>query len=90
MNAQDPISRRRFLLRTSGRSRIVELSCERLYIRYVDARSTARLPQFCRAVEREIDGADELRLTGCEWLARDDFRAALAPLLRIYAAARGD
>lgn len=89
MDAQDPISRRRFLLRTAGRSRMVELSCERLYVRYVDARGTARLPQFSRAVEREINGAGEVRLTGCEWLSRDDFRAALAPLLRAYELDRG-
>ena len=88
MDTQDPISRRRFLLRSVGRSQIVELSCERLYVRYVDARSAACLPQFSRALERELRGADEVRLTNREWLARDDFRAALEPLLRACTARR--
>jgi len=70
-----------FLRRTAGQPRIVEISCERLYIRYVDARSEKRLPQFLRMLERELEAAGEVRLTSREWLARDDFRADVESLL---------
>lgn len=70
-----------FLHRTARQPRIVEICCERLYIRYVDARSEGRLPEFLRMLERELEAADEVHVTAREWLSRDDFRADVESLL---------
>jgi RND family efflux transporter MFP subunit len=51
-------------------------------MRYADARSEGRIPEFLRTVERELERADGVRLTSRQWLARDDFRRDVGPLLR--------
>jgi hypothetical protein len=76
------LNRRDFLKRTTRASRVLELSCERLYMRYVDARGAGRLPEFLHTLEVEIAAADEVRVTGREWLSHDDFRQDLDPVLR--------
>lgn len=76
------IDRRAFLLQCRPPRRLVELSCERLYMNYLDARSDGRVREFLEALERELETADEVRLTDRAWLARDDFRAHIEPLLR--------
>jgi hypothetical protein len=80
------VNRRDFLRRTARRSRIVEICGERLYIRYVDARSVGRLQQLLQSLELELRTADEVRLTGREWLAREDIRRDLGRVLRICGA----
>lgn len=82
----DRINRRAFLL-PKPRVRVLELSCERLYMQYADARSGGRLPEFLKGVERELEAADSVRLTAREWLARDDFREQVEPLLHARPAA---
>lgn len=82
MPLPSPLHRRAFLLAASRRRRVVELSCERLYMRYVDARSEGRTEEFLLALERHLAMAGEIRLTAREWLARDDFRADVGWLLR--------
>jgi hypothetical protein len=81
-NTPESISRRRLLLRAGRRPRVLELSCERLYVRYVDACSTGAVPQFLSELQRTLSAADRVRLTDREWLAHDDFRAAIEPSLR--------
>ena len=76
MATRGPVSRRAFLLRTPPQ-RVLELSCERLYMKYADARSEGRLEDFLRDLAREVGEADHVRLTAREWLARDDFRTDL-------------
>src|SRR5215210_7863730 len=72
--------RRDLLLRRPRRR--LELSCERLYMQYADARSEARLGDFLAGVARDLAAADAVRVTAREWLGREDFRMALEPLLR--------
>ena len=85
----DRMTRRDFFLhRTAGQPRIVEICCERLFMKYVDARSAGSLPQFLRMLERELDAADEVQLTSREWLASDDFRADVESLLTPALSAR--
>lgn len=79
MGAPDRIDRRRFLLR---RGSVHEVSCERLCMKYIDARDEGRLAEFLASVEAELRGAAPLRVSGREWLARDDFRRDVGPLLR--------
>ena len=80
MASRDPMRRRDFLL-PRPRRRPLELSCERLYMQYSDARSEGRLDEFLAGVERSLENAD-VRLTSREWLDRDDFRSRVEPLLR--------
>jgi hypothetical protein len=77
------MNRRDFLHRTARRPRIVEICCERLFMQYVDACSAGSLPQLLQSLELELRTADEVRLTGREWLAREDFRRDLEPVLRM-------
>lgn len=71
------LDRRRFLRQALGQGSNAELSCERLYMRYLEAADAARLPEFLKALREEIGRADEVRLTKREWLEREDFRHAL-------------
>ena len=75
-------SRRRFLVTAARPGRVVELSCESLYMKYVDARSMGRLEQFLEALELQVLRAGGVRLLQREWLACDDFRVDVGPLLR--------
>ena len=81
MQSRDPITRRDLLLPGPQRRRL-ELSCERLYMQFTDARSEGRLGDFLAGVERELAGAGNVRVISREWLGRDEFRKALEPLLR--------
>ena len=81
MKVLDPINRREFL-QAKARARVVELSCERLYIQFADAQADGRLPEFLEGVERQLDAADAVRLTAREWLAREDFRERVGAVLR--------
>ena len=79
MKARDHMHRREFLL---PKARVLELSCERLFIQFADAQTDGRLPEFLDGVKRQLDAADTVRLTAHEWLAREDFREHISPLLR--------
>lgn len=83
MSSSRVLNRRRFLRRAVGQGGTRDLSCERLCIRYLEAADAGRLPAFYRDLREEVAGADEVRLTNCEWLARDDFRHALERALQI-------
>jgi hypothetical protein len=58
------------------------VSCERLYIRHMEARRIGRLHEFLAALTAEIEAADGLRLREEHWLAREDFRSDVEPILR--------
>jgi hypothetical protein len=75
------MDRRGFLRAAGRRRRILEVSCERLYMQYLEARAGGRLDQFARTLARDVAAAHEVRLMDREWLAREDFRDALGPLL---------
>ena len=76
------VSRRRFLTAARPR-RVVELSCESLYMKYLDALRVGRTEQFLAALAQELAPADEIRLTRREWLAHEDFRRDIRRILRI-------
>jgi membrane fusion protein (multidrug efflux system) len=74
------MNRRRFL-RCAARPATQQLSCERLFVQYTDARSEGRIPQFLENVARQLEGAAAVSLTGREWLARDEFRRVIEPVI---------
>lgn len=82
MATPDPIDRRSFLIGAVRRRRAIALSCERLYVRYLDARAADRVDEFSREVEQAILTAGAITLTDREWLSRDDFRIVMESILR--------
>lgn len=66
-----------------GRGGSCELSCERLYIRYLEAANAGRLPEFLNALGNDVRHAGDVVLTEPEWLAREDFRVALERALGV-------
>jgi hypothetical protein len=84
------IGRRDFLLLrplTANADRSsVELSCERLYMRYLDSIDECTTTDLLDSLTRDLSGARTVRLTATAWLTREDFRSWLEPLLDTLAA----
>jgi len=80
------MNRRDFLLLRAGRAGGLDLCCEQLYMRYVDAEAEGTTGQLFEALSRELARARTVRLTDVEWLAHDGLRAAvdgaLTPFVR--------
>ena len=83
MNRRDLI-----LLGTSRTARSVELSCERLYMQFCDSQLDGTTQKLFERLEMEMRGVEELRLVDSAWLAREDLRQWLEPLL-VSVRARG-
>lgn len=85
MNGHAPVSRREFINRLTPIScsgEVLELSCERLYIQYVDARAEGRLQEFLQGLEAVLRRSATIKVVQPEWLSREDFRGHVQPLLR--------
>lgn len=79
------MTRRDFMtLRVDGAERVLELSCEQLYMRFVDARVRgATEPLFAR-LERRMREARALRLRDVAWLTDGELRAGLDPVIASF------
>jgi hypothetical protein len=68
------MNRREFLfLRKSGPDTVV-LSCEQLYMRYVDATVGGTTGQLFNDIEHNLSGANLLQLTDSEWLSCEELQ----------------
>ena len=76
------------LLGISRRTRSIELSCERLYMKYCDSQLDNSTQELFERLEFELRSVDNLRLVDTNWLTCDGFRDRLEPLL-ISVRARG-
>jgi len=76
------VTRRDFLNWSTRPRGTVVVSCEKLYMKYVDAHAAGELARFLRDIEQALAGAAGVEITGHEWLAREDFRRHVEPLLR--------
>jgi hypothetical protein len=78
------VARREFLRLGSSRQsrerRRVELSCERLYMRYLDSIDECTTADVFEALERDLRDVTTLRLTCTAWLSREDFHSWIEPL----------
>jgi hypothetical protein len=63
------------------RIRSVELSCERLYMKYCDSNLDNNTQELFERLEVELRGVDNLRLVDTTWLACQDFKQRLEPIL---------
>ena len=85
------MDRRDFLLLRAGAAGSpVELSCERLLMKYVDAQMTDTTAALLARLGRELEAARDVRLVDTEWLARDDFRRDVSGVLDAFRARGGN
>jgi len=76
------LDRRSFLLlRPTREPRAFELSCEQLYMRYVDARLAKRRDRLFDRLRADLRDVHELRLLHRDWLTDDDLRSRVETLI---------
>ena len=68
---------------------MIELSCEQLLMKYLDARVDGAAADLFARLNEELRGARELRLVDTTWLAREDLRQRLEPVLDAFRARGG-
>ena len=73
-------NRRDFLLLRTP-TRAFDLDCEPLYMRYLDSLDDQTSDDLRDAITRDLQGTTGVRVVRTAWLAREDFRAWLAPVL---------
>ncbi len=83
------MNRRDFLLMRVRRESSLELSCEQLYMRYLDACSNGSTALLFEWLEGEIQAVKELHLRDTAWLAEENLRQQLEPLLASFRARGG-
>jgi hypothetical protein len=81
------MNRRDFLSLRTGEPAL--LSCERLYMRYLDARSDGTISEFFDHLAGDLRGVNVLRLTDTSWLAGDDLKTQLDAVLDAFRARGG-
>jgi len=69
------------LLGISRRTRSIELSCERLYMKYCDSQLDNSTQELFERLEHELRTVDNLRLVDTNWLACQGFGDRLEELL---------
>ena len=90
MSGSPAIDRRDFLLLRAGREVLsVELSCEQLLMKYLDAQLDDTTANLFTRLDRELQGARELRVVDTSWLAREDFKQQLDRVLDSFRARGG-
>jgi hypothetical protein len=76
------MNRRQFLLLNTGpggRSAVV--SCEQLYMRFVDAEAEGTTAELFDRLSRDLRGVRAVRLTDRQWLSCDDLKRRLNAVL---------
>src|SRR5262249_27523327 len=96
------MKRREFLLgRSSGphagaeqarplqKSEALELSCEQLYMRFVDAEADGTTARLFDVLAQDLGETRVVRLRDTSWLARDDFKVRVDDVLAAFVARGG-
>ena len=81
------MNRRDFLALRTGQPAL--LSCERLYMRYLDSQIDGTTPQLFDRLTGALRGVNTVRLTQTSWLARADLKAQLEAVLDAFKAGGG-
>jgi hypothetical protein len=77
------MNRRDFLLlRADGRSTV--LSCERLYMRFLDSQLDGTTGELFDHLARDLRRVNAVRLIDRSWLSRDELRSRLEPILDAF------
>ncbi len=88
-NHRNPKLRRRdfLLLRPEGRATV--LSCEALFMRFLDAENGGAVDQLFANLARDLDQTRSVVLVDRAWLSRDDLRAHVDTVLASFRARGG-
>jgi len=78
------MNRREFLLFTNHAQSAAKLSCEQLYMRYLDSTLDGTTEQLFKNIEANLSTVTSLHLTDSAWLSCDE----LKPIQSILAAFR--
>jgi len=81
------MKRRDFLALRAGQPAV--LSCERLYMRYLDSQMDGTAPELFDHLAGDLRGVRVLQLTETSWLTRADLKAQLDPVLDNFKARGG-
>ena len=81
------IERRDFLALKPGRR--ADLSCERLYMRFLDAQADDTTSELFDRLAADLRAATVVHLTETAWLSRAEMRSRLDEVLRSFKAAGG-
>jgi len=85
-----PIDRRSFLLlRPSRGQRSIDLSCEWLLMKFLDAEAVGTTTDLFDRLAHDLRQLDELRLTETSWLIREDLAQRLEAVLDAFRARGG-
>ena len=76
------VNRRDFLLLRHGQPAV--LSCERLFMRYLDAEQADGAAQLFAALAGDLRRVKSVRLTDTSWRARADFDRHLTEALEVF------
>jgi hypothetical protein len=83
------MNRREFLSFTAKEAHAVDISCERLYMSYLDSLGAGTEESFLEEISRQLASASHLRLKESFWLEAQALRGAILPLLDRYKARGG-
>jgi hypothetical protein len=83
------MNRRDFLLLRIARDEIAELSCERLFMRFVDGVAEGNTTRLFDVLAGDLKRTRTVRLTDVSWLAREDLKAPLEAVLDEFTASGG-
>jgi len=81
------VDRREFLALRAGQP--AELSCELLYMRFVDAEADGSTAQLFDRLAADLRAAGAVHLTDTAWLSRAELRSHLDGVLAAFEAAGG-
>ena len=81
------IDRRDFLALRAGQPAV--LSCERLYMRFVDAEADGTTTQLFDRLAADLHAAAVVQLTDTAWLSRAELKSHLDGVLAAFEAAGG-
>ena len=81
------IERRDFLALKTGQP--AELSCERLYMRFLDAQADGTTTELFDRLAADLRAATVVHLTETAWLSRAELRSHLDGVLTAFKAAGG-
>jgi hypothetical protein len=80
--------RRDFLLLRADDRQII-LSCEALFMRFLDAENTGTVARLFDNLAHDLSQVNTVTVTERSWLARDDFRARVDGVLDAFRARGG-
>ena len=75
------MNRREFLFPGGRKSSMLEISCEQLYMRFLDARGDGTEESFLLRTTAELRLAGKILLKEAHWLSQSDLGRELEPVL---------